>query len=121
MKKTIRLILFLFVSVFCFEVTIAQQTQTVTGIVTDDKKTPLSGVTIDVKGQSRSVITDEQGKFSIIVDNPSKAALICSYVGYKTVKIIASSQNSLVISLQPGDEKNLLLQQPLIDKCKRTG
>jgi hypothetical protein len=50
MKETIRLIVFLFVSVFCFEVTIAQQTQTVTGIVTDDKKTPLSGVTINVKG-----------------------------------------------------------------------
>jgi hypothetical protein len=26
-------------------------------------------------------------------------------VGYKTVKLIVSSQNSLVISLQPGDEK----------------
>ena len=57
------------------------------------------------KGQSRSVITDEQVKFSIFVGNPSKAALICSYVGYKTVKLIVSSQNSLVISLQPGDEK----------------
>jgi hypothetical protein len=31
--------------------------------------------------------------------------LAYSKVGYKTVKIIASSQNSLVISLQPGDEK----------------
>ena len=57
------------------------------------------------KGQFRLVTIDEQGNFSIIVGNPSKVVLAYSKVGYKTVKIIASSQNSLVISLQPGDEK----------------
>src|SRR5258706_446826 len=56
---------------------------TIKGVVYDKLNKPLSGVTVEVVGTRRGVATDEQGKFSITVDNP-KQQLHFSHVGYVT-------------------------------------
>ena len=41
------------------------QDKTVTGVVTDESKTPLIGVSVVVKGTTRGVSTDFDGKFTL--------------------------------------------------------
>ena len=45
----------------------AQSPRTVTGKVTDDKGTPLSGVTISAVGVNKNALSDNNGSFSIQV------------------------------------------------------
>ena len=49
------------------EVSIAQQTRTVTGMVTDEKGDPLLGVNVVVKGTSNGTVTNLEGKYSLEV------------------------------------------------------
>ena len=78
------------------------QERTITGtIVSEDNKTPLSGVTIRVKGTRRIVQTDAKGNFSIKV-NPGET-LQLSYVGYQPTEIKPGSSNTLAVSLKSSD------------------
>src|SRR5205085_877510 len=75
------------------------QERTITGtIISEDSKTPLSGVTIRVKGTRRIVQTDANGKFSIKV-NPGETLQV-SYVGYATSEIQPGSGNTVGVSLK---------------------
>lgn len=49
------------------------QDKTVTGVVTDESKTPLIGVSVVVKGTTRGVSTDFDGKFTL---KPKKVKLL---------------------------------------------
>ncbi|MDX6192075.1 SusC/RagA family TonB-linked outer membrane protein [Flavobacterium sp. Fl-318] len=71
-----------------------QQTQ-VSGIVTDGT-IPISGVSISVKNQNNTVVTDFDGKFTIIVS--SHDILIFTYIGFKTIEIPVAER--LVINVQ---------------------
>lgn len=73
----------------------------ITGRVTDADGKPLSGANIKVKGTSIGTATDNNGNFSITVQNQS-AVLEISYVGY-TTKTITASQNFLQIILDPAE------------------
>ncbi len=78
------------------------QEKTVTGtIVSDDNKTPLSGVTVRVKGTRRIVTTDANGKFSIKL-NPGETLQV-SYVGYETTDIKPGDSGVVGISLKAAD------------------
>lgn len=74
------------------------QEQTIHGTVTDEKGTPLIGVTVKVKGTNHGAVTDAEGKFSLAV--PDGAVLEVSYVGYQTQEIAVSNQSTLMISLK---------------------
>ena len=68
----------------------AQQSETqVTGLVTDQQKEPLPGVTVTVVGTQTRAITDLDGLFKIQVPNKSTAELEFTYMGFqkKTVKV----------------------------------
>jgi outer membrane receptor for ferrienterochelin and colicin len=76
----------------------------VTGKVTDDKNSPLSNVSIVVKGTSKGVTSDLNGNFSITVPDNS-AVLVVSYVGYKTREVAVGTQTNLTISLVASSEQ----------------
>jgi TonB-linked SusC/RagA family outer membrane protein len=93
---------------FCLIASVTQlwaQSKEVTGKVTDSRDgSPLSGVTIKVKGTSTVVLTDASGLFKITYTG-SKATLIFSYVGFEEVEYSATEGN-LAVALIPGT-KNL--------------
>src|SRR3954469_15744770 len=63
----------------------------VSGKVTDEKNSPLSNVSIVVKGTSKGVTSDLNGIFSITVPD-NNAVLVISYVGYQTKEVPVGSQ-----------------------------
>ncbi|MDP9046707.1 MAG: carboxypeptidase-like regulatory domain-containing protein, partial [Bacteroidota bacterium] len=76
------------------------QNNVVTGKVTDSKDgSPLTGVSIVVKGSSTGTVTDVNGAFRLSVPS-SAATLVVSYIGYdrKEVSITGSTLN---ITLEP--------------------
>ena len=69
----------------------------VSGTVTDEAGETLPGVSIAVKGGSRSTVTDISGKYTISV--PENAALTFSYLGFTTQEVIVGSQTVIDIVL----------------------
>ncbi|RYG54822.1 MAG: TonB-dependent receptor [Chitinophagaceae bacterium] len=81
-------LLFLSISAFA-------QSRTVTGRLTDQATNqPISGVNVSVKGTTTTVVTDAEGRYSIIVPN-NQATLVFSYVGYGTQEIPVGTSTSL--------------------------
>ncbi len=56
--------------------------KTVSGVITDNNGLPLSGANVIVKGTSRGISTDFDGKFSLNVQNGKELSI--SYLGYKS-------------------------------------
>jgi TonB-linked SusC/RagA family outer membrane protein len=103
MRKILQLLFTLSLVFFLLPSVMHAQERTVTGtIVSDDNKTPLSGVTIRVKGTRRIVTTDANGKFSIKM-LPGETLQI-SYVGYETTDLKAGDGDNLGISLKATDK-----------------
>jgi TonB-linked SusC/RagA family outer membrane protein len=103
MRKILQM--FFVVSMMLCLLPIAAQAQerTISGtIISENDKSPLSGVTVRVKGTRRIVTTDANGKFSIKVN--SGEALVVSYVGYQTEDIKPGSGDTVGISLKTSDE-----------------
>lgn len=72
--------------------------QTIRGsVVSADTDEPLTGASIQVKGQQESTATDSQGNFTL--DAPAGATLVVSYVGYQTQEIQVSEGGTLLIRL----------------------
>lgn len=77
--------------------TSAQQSNRVTGVVTDEYGDPIIGANVIEKGTTNGIITDLDGKFTINV-NP-EAVLQFSYIGYMTREITVKDQSVLSIKL----------------------
>lgn len=77
--------------------TSAQQSNWVTGVVTDEYGDPIIGANVIEKGTTNGIITDLDGKFTINV-NPG-AVLQFSYIGYMTREITVKDQSVLSIKL----------------------
>jgi TonB-linked SusC/RagA family outer membrane protein len=74
------------------------QTRTITGNVsTSEDNTPLTGVTVNVKGTDGSTVTNASGNFSISASTGQ--TLVFSYVGYITKETVVGSGNTLSVSL----------------------
>lgn len=71
---------------------------TITGMVVDERNTPLVGVYVVVEGTSTGVITDENGKYSIAVGNPN-SNLVFSYVGYVSQTIAIAGKSVINVTL----------------------
>ncbi len=74
------------------------QTNTVTVFVRDNGGEPLPGVSVVVKGTSRGISTNIEGKNTIQV-NPNET-LVFSYLGYKTVEQLVGDQKNIDITMQ---------------------
>jgi iron complex outermembrane receptor protein len=68
------------------------------GVITDENNAPLAGVTITVKGTSKVVTTDAEGKYSIPVDGRGMVLAI-SYVGFATKEVRAGNEKAINITL----------------------
>ena len=81
-----------------------QQTNQVTGIVTDSNGEPIIGANVVEKGTTNGIITDMDGKFTLTV--PQGASLEISYIGYLSQTIAVKDKKELQITLHE-DTQNL--------------
>ena len=72
----------------------------VSGKITDEKNSPLPGVSVVLKGTQRGTTTNTQGEYTLNVPNQS-AVLVFSFVGYKRQEITVGTQSNLNVSLIP--------------------
>ncbi|HLZ89247.1 MAG TPA: SusC/RagA family TonB-linked outer membrane protein [Puia sp.] len=78
----------------------AQGSLKVSGKVTDNNATPLPGVTVTIKGTTTSVVTGNDGVFTITVPGAS-SVLAFSYVGYQQQEAPVGSRTAFDIRLAP--------------------
>lgn len=84
---------------------LAQNTVTVTGVVTDETDTPMIGAGVMQQGTTTNgVVTDIDGRFSIVV--PANAVLTFNYISYKTVDVPVAGKTEINVKLEP--DNNLL-------------
>lgn len=81
---------------------IVQQSSAVNGKITDANGEPVIGASVIVKGTTNGTITDFDGNFTLEV--PTKATLVISYVGYKTLEVPVNGKKTLAISLKEDSE-----------------
>ncbi|HEY1113794.1 MAG TPA: carboxypeptidase-like regulatory domain-containing protein, partial [Chitinophagaceae bacterium] len=72
--------------------------QTIRGRVTTSVGTPLSGVTVQVKGEDRATSTSDNGEFTLQATAP-RPTLIFSMVGYKSREVEAPEGQFLTVVL----------------------
>jgi len=77
---------------------------TVTGSVSDENGDPLTGVTVMIKGTLSGVITDFEGKYTII-NVPADGVIVFSYVGMKTIEVPVESRTNIDVTLQYDTEQ----------------
>ena len=82
----------------------ATQAQMITGVVSDEKGTKLSNVSVIIKGSSQGTSTSGDGRFSIAA--PGNAILVFSSVGYKSQEVSVSGR-TVVNVLMVADDRNL--------------
>jgi TonB-linked SusC/RagA family outer membrane protein len=70
----------------------------VKGVVKDGKGNPLAGATVTIKGTNTSVLTDNEGNFSI--NALENAVLIISYVGYNSKEVAVNGQLILQVNIE---------------------
>jgi len=101
MKKTLCSLL---LALFCVCTAYAQTT--VTGVVKDATGETLPGASVMVKGTSKGIITDLNGKFSLKVANPNTDVLKISYIGMSDEEMALKGKTSdFVITLMPGSNQ----------------
>ena len=71
----------------------------VKGVVVDDSGMPVLGATVIERGTANGVSTDVDGSYVIRTAGPESVVEI-SYVGYKTVSLVASSSSLAHVSLE---------------------
>ncbi|PKP26330.1 MAG: TonB-dependent receptor [Bacteroidetes bacterium HGW-Bacteroidetes-2] len=93
MKKTLLIIICVFLPSFLFA-------QVVRGTITDISGTVLSGVNVIEKGTSNGTITDFDGNYTIQVNE--NATLVFSYIGFETLEEKVDGRSNLSLTLQDG-------------------
>lgn len=70
----------------------------VKGKVTDDKGSPLSSVSVTIKGTKKGVTTDQNGDFEITVPN-EKSVLVISSVGFEIQEVSVGNKTDISVRL----------------------
>jgi len=78
------------------------QDVTISGKVIDDKRMPLPGAIIVLKGTTSTAATDFDGKFQIKA--PKDGTLTISFIGYKTVQEEINGRNEIQVELHPSQQ-----------------
>lgn len=79
---------------------VSAQTSVVKGTVTNDKAEPLSAVTVNLKGTNQSVVTNDQGEYTIAVPN-GKGTLVFSYAGFVTIEQEIKGESTFNVTMAP--------------------
>ncbi|GEP50924.1 SusC/RagA family TonB-linked outer membrane protein [Flavobacterium noncentrifugens] len=80
----------------------AQAQSLVKGVVSDDKGLTLPGVSVTLKGSTKGVSTDFDGKFEINV--PADASLTFSFVGFTSQTVSVNGKTTINIKLKQSSE-----------------
>jgi TonB-linked SusC/RagA family outer membrane protein len=75
-----------------------QQTKKITGLVVDAKGTPIIGVSVKVKGTTKGIITDLDGKFELQIDSSDKL-LEVSFIGMKKEEVAITNKSYYTITM----------------------
>ncbi|MBW6480202.1 MAG: TonB-dependent receptor [Bacteroidales bacterium] len=78
---------------------VMQQQHSVSGIVTDEFRLPLPGVTVLVKGTTQGTVTNADGNYSLS-NIPEDATLVFSFVGMRTQEVEVGNQTTINISMK---------------------
>ena len=97
LHSTILLLLFTAISLGA-----SAQGRVITGVVSDQNGSPLSGATINEKGTRNTTTSEATGAFKITVGASTKVLLI-SYVGMKPQEISIDGKTSVLASLKVSD------------------
>jgi TonB-linked SusC/RagA family outer membrane protein len=81
----------------------AQNSQVISGLISDTSGLPLSGVNIVEKGTKNSTSSNFDGKFSFNVTN-ANATLVLSYIGFEPQEVNLAGRNSISIKLKSDSE-----------------
>ena len=101
MEKFVRMICIVF---FLLVTTSAwAQDKTVEGTVIGADGTPLPGANVIVKGTTRGVQTDADGKF--VLQAASTDVLLITYIGYKNIEVPVGAQTTINATLQDDEGK----------------
>ncbi len=72
---------------------------TVTGtIVSEEDRSPIPGVSVQVEGSNRGTISDIEGNYTINVDGPDDV-LVFSFIGYQTIRETAGTRSNISVTL----------------------
>ncbi len=83
----------------------------ITGKVINENDEPLVGVAVRVKGTTKGVTTNIDGKFGLNVKEGADVTLNFSYVGYKTLELKAQKDKPMVVILK---ENQALLDEIVV-------
>ncbi|GAB3809073.1 TonB-dependent receptor [Spirosoma humi] len=70
----------------------------VDGTVKDDKGTPLPGVNVLIKGNSRGTATNADGRYFITVDDEN-TTLVFSYIGYRSLEVVVRDRSVIDVTM----------------------
>ncbi|MEN8702589.1 MAG: SusC/RagA family TonB-linked outer membrane protein, partial [Polaribacter sp.] len=84
------------IAIVCFFSIAMTKAQTITGNVKAEGQ-PLPGASVSIKGTSKGVITDFDGKYTISAD--ASATLVFSYVGFANKEVLVGNQKTINVSL----------------------
>ena len=91
--------LFLLSFLTLFSLIFTAQSSVVTGLVIDENKEGMPGVTVKIDGMSSGTTTNLDGKYSINIENDS-VRLIFSFIGYRDQAVDVNGQSNIDIQLQ---------------------
>ena len=88
----------LLMMLFSISFTLSAQKKQIVGIVSDELKEPLAGVTVVVKGTKDATMTDANGKYSIKAE--SNSVLVFSFIGMNSTEVKVNGQSIVNATLQ---------------------
>jgi TonB-linked SusC/RagA family outer membrane protein len=93
-----RKLFFSLIACFSFAMAWSQSRQVTGKVVSDSSRQGLPGVNVTVRGTDRSTATNNEGNFSITVDNPN-AVLVFTSVGFLSQQITVGDRSSVNVTL----------------------
>ena len=73
---------------------------TVSGLVTDEDKQPIPGVTVLVKGVSLGTVTDVDGRYKLVIPNLKEFSLVFTFVGMESQEIKYTGQDTINVVMK---------------------
>lgn len=105
MKK----LFYFFMFFTCVGIASAQQTYTITGIVTDDKDQPIPGATIFIGDSRKVTASDKDGHFTLTQVQPGNYNVVVKMIGYTVLQHAFLLQNKDARFRFKLEEDNVLL------------
>lgn len=86
----------------------AQQSKLITGTILTEESIPLGGVTIQLKGETKSTLSDSKGQFSLSIPaSQINGILVITHVGYKSENIPLITEKSFYSIVLVSTSKDL--------------